>query len=350
MVGLQSITISGLNSSTSSSSSSLLPQPILSFIDAGEPQIWLPGVACDLFVRTFGLRYDSVTDLYLVDEATHQALLYQNATFTFIIAADITSVETVTIKFPYAAFDLKLTDDYPGVNTTTYYFPIRRAANDTQYTLGRTFLQQAYVVADYERSIFSVHPCVFSEGMEQNLQAITPPSNSSTRPNGTSTSSKPSDAGHSFRAGVISAIVAGSVVAVLLISFVAFTIGRRRDSLDWYKRRLKALIRRQPCFKRSKVSSQERDGPKDHLEMEGDVLHRPELTGDLYHPKEMIAGLQRPIELSSDTGLLVELEQPDAPRSELPVQSVMSELDTGTAFSYAETPISKIAGGRMSDA
>ncbi|KAL9617202.1 MAG: hypothetical protein Q9160_008007 [Pyrenula sp. 1 TL-2023] len=346
VVGLQSITVSGLNSSESSFSSSLLPQPILSFIDAGEPQIWLPGVACDLFAKTFSLRYDNITDLYLVDEATHQALLYQNATITFTIAADITStnIEAVTIIFPYAAFDLELTEDYPGINAATHYFPIRRAAKDTQHTLGRTFLQQAYIVADYERATFSVYPCVFSDGTERNLQAITSPSNSSIGPNGTDTLSRPSHSGHSFRAGVISAIVSGSIVAFLLISFVAFTIGRRRDSLDWYKLRLKALLRCQPRSEKSKISGRERDGPKDHLEMEGDVHRHGELAGDLHHPKEMIAGLQRPKELSSDTAPLVELEQPNAPRTELPAQSLMNELDTGTAFSYAETPISKTAG------
>jgi hypothetical protein len=29
------------------------------------------------------------------------------------------------------------------VKNTTSYFPLKRAANDTQYTLGRAFLQEA---------------------------------------------------------------------------------------------------------------------------------------------------------------------------------------------------------------
>jgi len=50
----------------------------------------------------------------------------------------------------YAAFDLQAT--YLIYNNSTRYFPIRCAANE--YTLGRTFLQEAYVIANYEHSNF----------------------------------------------------------------------------------------------------------------------------------------------------------------------------------------------------
>jgi len=49
--------------------------------------------------------------------------------------------DTVRIVLPYAAFDLKA--EYPLVQNTSYYFPLKHAANETQYTLGRTFLQEA---------------------------------------------------------------------------------------------------------------------------------------------------------------------------------------------------------------
>lgn len=118
------------------------------FIDAGVPHIWLPGSACDLISETFGLQYDPLTDLYLVNETTRQNLLDENPTLAFHIATDTSSasIDIVTIRFPYAAFDLELTTDYPGINTSTHYFPIRRAANYSQYTLGRTFLQEAYII------------------------------------------------------------------------------------------------------------------------------------------------------------------------------------------------------------
>jgi hypothetical protein len=50
---------------------------------------------------------------------------------------------SVDIVLPYAAFDLEAS--YPLVRHPTRYFPLKRAANDSQYTLGRAFLQEAYV-------------------------------------------------------------------------------------------------------------------------------------------------------------------------------------------------------------
>ena len=75
---------------------------------------------------------------------------------------------------PYSAFDL--TVGWPIVNSSTRYFPIRRAQNNTQFTLGRTFLQYAYVIADYERSNFSVSQALFPDAsVSQNIISIFSP-------------------------------------------------------------------------------------------------------------------------------------------------------------------------------
>ncbi|CAD6591030.1 MAG: hypothetical protein ASARMPREDX12_004894 [Alectoria sarmentosa] len=57
-------------------------------------------------------------------------------------------------------------------DTTRYYFPLRQAVNESQYTLGRAFLQEAYVIVDYERSNFSVSQCRFEDGISTDLVAI----------------------------------------------------------------------------------------------------------------------------------------------------------------------------------
>ena len=65
-----------------------------------------------------------------------------NPNITF--SSSNTAGENLDIVLPCAAFDL--TASFPVANnTTTNYFPLRRAANDTQYALGRVFLQEAYV-------------------------------------------------------------------------------------------------------------------------------------------------------------------------------------------------------------
>jgi hypothetical protein len=57
-----------------------------------------------------------------------------NPTITFKLGDTIDGGDTVDITLPYNAFDLQA--DYPLYTNRTNYFPLRRADNDTQYTLG----------------------------------------------------------------------------------------------------------------------------------------------------------------------------------------------------------------------
>lgn len=136
VVSLQSISYSGSTTST------LLSSSIDIFIDSTDPNIWLPGDACDAFEEAFGLTLDEKSGLYLVNETHHNTLLDQDAQVSFRLSDVKSGGDTVSITLPYAAFDL--TADYPLVDTNnTYYFPLKRANDSTQYTLGRTFLQEA---------------------------------------------------------------------------------------------------------------------------------------------------------------------------------------------------------------
>ena len=137
VVGLQSITFSD----KTTASKSLLPQGILTFVDATVPHIWLPITACQAFEDAFGIQYNKTANRYLVNDTQHSSMLSQNASVSFVIGNEVNGGSTVNITLPYAAFDL--TTGYPVVSNNTRYFPLRQAANDTQYTLGRTFLQEA---------------------------------------------------------------------------------------------------------------------------------------------------------------------------------------------------------------
>lgn len=135
-VGLQAITMN-----QGEDAIELLPEGIFTFIDSTVPHIWLPQEACQNFESALGLAWNSTVGLYLLNDTLHDSLLAQNASFTFRIGNLTEGVPTIDITLPYASFDL--TVDYPRVLNRTRYFPIVRAANDTQYTLGRTFLQEA---------------------------------------------------------------------------------------------------------------------------------------------------------------------------------------------------------------
>ena len=138
VVGLQSIIMS-----SPKFNGNLLPNAILSFIDATVSHMWLPLEACQLFESAFGIEWDPLSDLYLVNDTLHKSLIAENASLTFKLGTDTTSTQTTEITLPYASFDLEVTTTYPNVTNDTSYFPLRRAANDTQYTLGRVFLQEA---------------------------------------------------------------------------------------------------------------------------------------------------------------------------------------------------------------
>lgn len=138
-MGLQSIQYSN----STIANNELLSNGILAFVDSTVPHIWLPVSACQAFEKAFGLVYDKISDLYLVNDALHNTLLAQNASLTFVVGNDIKGGETVSITFSYLSFDLEASYSY--LNATTRYFPLRRASDDTQYTLGRTFLQESQV-------------------------------------------------------------------------------------------------------------------------------------------------------------------------------------------------------------
>jgi hypothetical protein len=135
-VGLQ-----GISANLQGTNNELLPEGIFTFIDSTVPSIWLPIAACQQFEKVFGLTWDETTELYLVNDTLHTILMNNNASFTFSLGNSNKGGPVLNITLPYASFDLSVS--YPIVANTTRYFPIMRAANDTQYTLGRAFLQEA---------------------------------------------------------------------------------------------------------------------------------------------------------------------------------------------------------------
>lgn len=170
--------LAGLNASTTTQSDiNLIPHGLgdLSLIiDTTVAELWLPEAVCDVFEKAFGLTYDNATQLYLVDDLLHQTLLAQDPTVTISLQQRYTSNETVQIRLPYAAFDLEAQAPYQGLKNNSRYFPLRRGKDKNQWTLGRMFLQEAYLTVDWERARFSVSQ-VSRTSSEPNIVAIVSP-------------------------------------------------------------------------------------------------------------------------------------------------------------------------------
>ncbi|KAG8529399.1 uncharacterized protein KY384_006036 [Bacidia gigantensis] len=186
----------------------LLPAPIMANVDPTESMMWLPTDACKAFEAAFGLKYDPATNLYLVDDDLHQSLQEKISSITFTLSNQTSGGDTIDIALPYMAFDLQIKPPFPGINQTSQYFPLRRAANDSQYTLGRTLLQESYLKVDWERRNFTLSQCNFTQGAEAKLMAISSPGASTT---GISTG---------IKVGVAVAVVAGTLVIITLTTWL----------------------------------------------------------------------------------------------------------------------------------
>jgi len=155
-------------------------------IDSSTPFLWLPEKVCDAFALALNLTYNDTLQLYLYSNGTGPTTLTDwNMTFTFTLADLPGSSKTVDITLPYDAFNQQLTFPFPALNASfsspaVNYFPLRRASNNTQYTIGRVFLQEAYLAVDYERNNFSISQAKFANNAVTNvkLAGITRPANS----------------------------------------------------------------------------------------------------------------------------------------------------------------------------
>ncbi|KAL8849162.1 MAG: hypothetical protein Q9221_005839 [Calogaya cf. arnoldii] len=259
VVGIKSITSTFINGSVSS----LLPSPTLAFIDSTVPYLYLPQDACEVFESVLGLVYDKKNNLYFVDDALHQTLTNITPQFTFRLANNKTSDTTVEITLPYASLDLVAKP--PLLPNATHYFPLRRG-NDSQITLGRAFLQEAYVITDYDRKNFTVAQAVFADTARPYIVPI--PWNA--------TISSPASEGLSRQASI--GLSTGSAVLALLLILLALFFTFR-----WRKNRSEIALT---------------NGPFD-----SDVLH--ELTPVPYIPIQEI-GHQSIAEMH-DTGCHLEL-------------------------------------------
>ncbi|KAK3618817.1 hypothetical protein LTR56_024409 [Elasticomyces elasticus] len=267
----------------------LLSEPIEVFIDSLVTELYLPVSVCQAFETAFGLQWDSTTERYLINETTHNNLLFQNPTFNMTFSQPGNG--TATILLPYAAFDLNVTQ--PLVNTTSRYFPLKQAQNSTQYTLGRTFLQEAYIITDYERRNFSVYQAVSDGGPEQ-LMAINSP--------------EPEVAKH--RSGLTGGAIAGIVIAVVVA--LAFVVG----AVIWWRRHRQkrhaiggtVAEKDAETEQSSPVSRYEVDGQSGRYELSVQEQRKAELDGSYQQIKDRPLPAIKVHEMRANETPAVELE------------------------------------------
>ncbi|KAK4495244.1 hypothetical protein PRZ48_013573 [Zasmidium cellare] len=179
----RSLTLDIVSTSLSDVPQPLSTSPIKALIDSVVPEIWLPRDLCTAFEKELGLVWNDTVGMYLVDDDLHDQLTRRNASVTFSLAAPADTTRTTNITLPYAAFDVSA--GYPLLGAlygndsskSLRYFPLKRGDSDKQFYLGRTFLQEAYVAADYDNQEFHVSPATFSLS-NQDIRTVTYPKQS----------------------------------------------------------------------------------------------------------------------------------------------------------------------------
>lgn len=194
-------------------------------IDSTLPYLWLPDKVCDQFAKRFNLKYDNRTNFYSTDISGAQNNAQLNATVSFRIGQDPFGGGSgyANIVLPYSAFDLKYKDPSGGGNETRY-FPIRKSP-DGRFVLGRTLLQEAYIIVDYERTNFTVAAASFPNN-PSDTKVIPIYDKSYVPPTPTPIPTGGGDGGLS--GGAIAGIVVGILVVALGAAFAIFMWWKKR--------------------------------------------------------------------------------------------------------------------------
>jgi hypothetical protein len=289
-VHTRSIVLSNTLQGTVSVTHDLLSLPMA--IDSSVSQLWLPGVVCDQLEVFLGLTYDTSTELYIVNDTAHEKLVRLAPEMAFTLAADGTSNVTTSIILPYAALDLQAGP--PTYNFSTNYFPIRRASKGS--VLGRTFLQEAYLVVDWERSNFTLSQASKRGNRTRKIVAISAPSKATTT--------------SLLSVGAIVGIAIGAVVLVVII--LAFV---------WWRVRARRLSKAEPPTDLPPPAS---SWPEDKklADVEPDHKELPDTNRDSIHSEAMSVPLYELHEEQTSYQLMG-----DPVRYELPADRVESELE-----------------------
>ncbi|MCJ1455419.1 hypothetical protein MMC28_005774 [Mycoblastus sanguinarius] len=325
VVEIEKITFATSSNTTALSSTSISGV----FIDSTIPYLYLPLSVCEAFERAFGITWDSDVQAYLVNDTLHSQLQAQNATVTFSLGNS--SAQTVDVSLPYAAFDL--TAEYPLATNSTGYFPLVRATNESQYTLGRAFLQEAYLIADYERRNFSVSQCNWaSSAPKEDIVAIPSLSESTSSP--LSSPGPTPDHSQGLSGGAIAGIVIGCLVGLLIILAIIWRVKTKKGKFLFWGAKPEAAeldaLKGSEEQGETDLKTPEMEGGmrKAHemggaqslgQEIDGQMFPGHEIDGQMSPGHELATPIEQRYELGGNENLTHEMPAVEAPASEMAV-------------------------------
>lgn len=148
-------------------------------IDSSTPFFWFPEKICDSFAKALGLTYNETLQLYTYgsNSSRYDTIAGWDLNFTFTLSNLPDSSKSVQIELPFSALDHKLSYPFPDLASRpdgdgVRYFPLRKANDSRQYTIGRAFLQEAYLTVNYEQQNFSVSQAKFASDALTNMDIV----------------------------------------------------------------------------------------------------------------------------------------------------------------------------------
>lgn len=185
-------------------------------IDSTLPYFYLPPSVCDTFAEMVGLQFDNETGLYTINATQRAAMAGKSIVF---LVSDVIQglTKSTSITLPIAAFDLNAS--WPVYDNSTPYFPIRKSLSGGEdpnglHILGRTFLQEAYIIADFDRANFTIANAIPGILGTENIVTIMKPTTNSSKPN----------------VGKLAGIIVGVVVPVTIFLILFLWWWRRKYS------------------------------------------------------------------------------------------------------------------------
>ncbi|KAK6532512.1 hypothetical protein TWF281_006701 [Arthrobotrys megalospora] len=164
LVALSSLTVSGIYRNGQQGTAELLDSDWrrttdsqLISIDSATSYIWLPNATCAIFESALNLTWNEEVNLYILTEDAHNQLLDINPTFVFTISDTAQNKTSLEIELPYNSFSLEATGpEILGATGKAWYFPLKRLPEGGNPRLGRVFMQEIYLFAEYHFGTFRV--------------------------------------------------------------------------------------------------------------------------------------------------------------------------------------------------
>ncbi|KAL7921655.1 aspartic peptidase domain-containing protein [Trichoderma austrokoningii] len=209
-------------------------------IDSTTPYLWLPNAVCDQFADAFNLTYNSTFDLYTLTNEQYNAFGASDSfTFTFSLSSfdnhdnfgsplDVPGLVNITVpmqafvgllQYPFKHGAIKYGD--PAVP----YFALRRTQNDSSIIIGRSFLQEAYLITKYDEAVFSVYQAKFPQEPVADASLIP-----IKQPNNSPYPGPPTQTGTKLSTAQLVGITVGAVVLCLFCLVCVCYMCRRRKS------------------------------------------------------------------------------------------------------------------------